>query len=417
MRRAISRDGSPIYSNIEQILKDAEEREREKRASREIEREIELADREVERVMADDRRGDRQERSVVNPNLNPNRSVDRHGNLYRQERVPTPEFDQDRAPGLHQMFKRLAKPIAVLNDPERRDLPEERERVQEHLAEVTPSNVRRALLTSLLATEENLRDYVLDAVMEIREASKRELEEVQLAFYEDRHRLKSRLKRLEENEKLSNRITTEKKDSVKPNPSYPTIPASEDLVRKAALVMAANIRIVERKITFDKEPFNFLYHLCLESNKVAATHNLTKDQQRDLILSHIPSSEPEYNYIAIEKSLSGIFAIVSTMSNSVLTITEIEKRINSWTIDNTTDTTMYKSITALLDLICRSQEHRSGNTPIRYPEVFRQTITRIQREKLPKVIYDNLNEARIRIRDSDPIPELNNILIGALNRY
>jgi len=41
----------------------------------------------------------------------------------------------------------------------------------------------------------------------------------------------------------------------------------------------------------------------------------------------------------------------------------------------------------------------------------------IQRESLPKQIYDSLNEARLRIRDTDPVPELNRILLGSLNRY
>ncbi len=88
------------------------------------------------------------------------------------------ELDQDLTPGLHQMFKHLVKPIAVLNDPDKRELDEERERVVEHIAEITPNNVRQALNASLLATEEGLREYVLEAVMDIRERSRLELDEV-----------------------------------------------------------------------------------------------------------------------------------------------------------------------------------------------------------------------------------------------
>ena len=109
--------------------------------------------------------------------------------------------------------------------------------------------------------------------------------------------------------------------------------------------------------------------------------------------------------------------MVSTMANRVLTITDIEKKINAWVLDNTTDITMYRSVTALVDLLRRSMEHRNRDEPIKYPELFRQAITRIQREKIPKMIHDNLNEARLRIRDTDPVPELNRILLGALNRY
>ncbi len=147
------------------------------------------------------------------------------------------ELDQDLTPGLHQMFKHLVKPIAVLNDPDKRELDEERERVVEHIAEITPNNVRQALNASLLATEEGLREYVLEAVMDIRERSRLELDEVRNSFHHERKLLKTRLERLEENEKLTNRITTEKKDSITPNASYPVEGAEEDLVRKGNLVL------------------------------------------------------------------------------------------------------------------------------------------------------------------------------------
>lgn len=327
------------------------------------------------------------------------------------------ELDQDLTPGLHQMFKHLVKPIAVLNDPDKRELDEERERVVEHIAEITPNNVRQALNASLLATEEGLREYVLEAVMDIRERSRLELDEVRNSFHHERKLLKTRLERLEENEKLTNRITTEKKDSITPNASYPVVGAEEDLVRKGNLVLTASMKVVEKKVTFDKEPYNYILHLCLESNKVAISHKLNQPQQRAMILSHIPSSEPEYSYLDSEPTLSGIFAIVSVMSNRILTISEIEKRINAWTLDNSSDNTLYKSVTTLIDLLRRSLEHGNGHEPIKNPELFRQAITRIQRDKLPKIVYDNLNEARIRIRDTDSIPELTRTIVGALNRY
>ncbi len=175
--------------------------------------------------------------------------------------------------------------------------------------------------------------------------------------------------------------------------------------------------MISASVTFDKEPYNYILHLCLESNKVAISHKLNQPQQRAMILSHIPSSEPEYSYLDSEPTLSGIFAIVSVMSNRILTISEIEKRINAWTLDNSSDNTLYKSVTTLIDLLRRSLEHGNGHEPIKNPELFRQAITRIQRDKLPKIVYDNLNEARIRIRDTDSIPELTRTIVGALNRY
>jgi hypothetical protein len=333
----------------------------------------------------------------------------------------TLNMDMDSAPGLHQVFKRLVKPIAALNDPQRRDSPTTRDRIERHLSQVTPRNIRAAFQDQIEPAELRLKEYTDSIVKKVQdemhlvyithvEALKEELDD-------EKKLLVERLQRLEENERLSTRITTEKKDTIAPNSVYPSVPADEDLVRKAGLVLAARVKIVERKITFDKEPYNFLFHLCLESNKVAFTHSLTQDQQRDLVLSHIPSSEPEYTYMSMEPTLGGMFNMVSTMASRVMTITMIEKSINAWQLDNSTDVSMYRCVTALIDLLKRSMEHRNRDESVKYPELFRMAITRIQRENIPKMVYDSLNEARLRIRDTDPVPELNRILLGSLNRY
>jgi hypothetical protein len=149
---------------------------------------------------------------------------------------------------------------------------------------------------------------------------------------------------------------------------------------------------------------------------VAATHSLTQEQQRDLILSHIPSSEPEYAYINLEPTLKGVFSIVSTMASKIMTIAEIQKQINMWSLNNQSDITLYKSVTTLVDLVRRSMEHTDGGS-VSNPELFKQVITRIQRDNIPESLKEALNLARCRIRGDETVPELNDNLLGTLNKY
>jgi hypothetical protein len=105
------------------------------------------------------------------------------------------------------------------------------------------------------------------------------------------------------------------------------------------------------------------------------------------------------------------------MSNRILTISEIEKQINAWPLYNLSDNTLYKSVTTLIDLLRHSLEHGNSLEPIKNPQLFHQAISRIQRDNIPKIIYNNLNEAQIRIRDRDSIPESTRTIVGALNCY
>jgi len=50
--------------------------------------------------------------------------------------------DQDQIPGLHQVFKKVIKPINLLSDPAKIDLNRSRQRMARHLDEVTPRFVR-----------------------------------------------------------------------------------------------------------------------------------------------------------------------------------------------------------------------------------------------------------------------------------
>jgi hypothetical protein len=122
--------------------------------------------------------------------------------------------------------------------------------------------------------------------------------------------------------------------------------------------------------------------------------------------------------MSLSESLEELFSMISVMASKILTISDLEKAINNWKLDNTSDVNMYRSLTHLIDLLKRSSEHRDRDAPLHNPEIFRQAITRIQRDSsLPMQLSKSLNEARLKIRDTDSMPELNNILVGCMNQY
>ncbi len=128
--------------------------------------------------------------------------------------------DQDAIPGLHQVFKKVIKPINLLADPAKRDLNRSRQRMARHLDEVTPRFVRTNLQHDLQGMageiqgniEENFRylqEEMLNEIQQAREDRLRSQQKLQEA-----ERLLERVARLEENERLSSRVSTEKKDQV-----------------------------------------------------------------------------------------------------------------------------------------------------------------------------------------------------------
>jgi hypothetical protein len=109
-----------------------------------------------------------------------------------------------------------------------------------------------------------------------------------------------------------------------------------------------------------------------------------------------------------------MFAVISTYSDQVYTRAELEKKINQWTLNNSSHRALRQSVVALLELLQKTTDHDFMNDK---PELFRLCITRIQMEKLPMVIHTALNEARMKIRSTDTMVDLTQTLLAALNRY
>ncbi len=296
------------------------------------------------------------------------------------------------------MFLHLSKPVANLNDPEKRNNQETLERNLRHLGKITAQNVSRGIEDDLRAMQEELSESIT-------QSTARHAEEI--AKYV------SRIERLEENERLTARAQIEKQDAVRPLPSYPRQGASSEVFQKALTATGLAVKVIERKTLFSTDPFNFIMVLATESNKIAHAHRLTSSQQRDLILSYIPTNSPEYSLLELCGTLQEMFAVISTYSDQVYTRAELEKKINQWTLNNSSHRALRQSVVALLELLQKTTDHDFMNDK---PELFRLCITRIQMEKLPVTIHTALNEARMKIRSTDTMVDLTQTLLAALNR-
>jgi hypothetical protein len=178
--------------------------------------------------------------------------------------------------------------------------------------------------------------------------------------------------------------------------------------------MGLAVKVIERRTLFASDPFNFIMVLATESNKIAHAHRLTSSQQRDLILTYIPTNSPEYSLLELCDTLQEMFAVISTYSDQIYTRAELEKKVNQWTLDNSSHRALRQSVVALLELLQKTTDHDFQNDK---PELFRLCITRIQMEKLPVPIHTALNEARMKIRSTDTMVDLTQTLLAALNRY
>jgi len=110
------------------------------------------------------------------------------------------DIDDDHQPGLHQMFKRVVKPVYNLNEPTTRDDESYIQRNREHLAQITSKNIRQALQQSLQPTEASLKEFTRDTVKEVRKAYEAEMVAMRVEMQRERETFASRLQRLDSRE-------------------------------------------------------------------------------------------------------------------------------------------------------------------------------------------------------------------------
>ena len=323
----------------------------------------------------------------------------------QEEETSTTEDD------LRGPFRNLHKVVYNLNDRAARDDSEILRRNIRHLDKISAEAVTDGFRKSFAPIEEEIDKRVADSMANTGAAMMREVHD---KIQED---LGVRVRKMEENERLSTRVATEKKDQLTPLAIYPKDDATDNIFNKAMNHLNAAAKTIEKTCSFAEQPFNFLMQVAAESNQVAGYYRLSKNQQYGLIFSHIPLRHPVRMLLQMNKSLEDLLSMISTSSNQVYSRHGLEKMINNWRLQNTTENDMYLSLATLGDLLDRNRDDYGFTEPDPM-EMFKSIITIIQRQEgLPKFVQDNLHEARLKIRDTDTPAQMYQILVAACHKY
>jgi hypothetical protein len=226
-----------------------------------------------------------------------------------------------------------------------RDRVNTRERVARHLNEITPAAVQEALTYEFEQVQGQIVDNVTGVVKGTVEQLEKELHYELTEICREKHLMQrdrqkaiqemeaarailTRVERLEENERLTSRVSTEKKDCIYPLSSYPPMDADEELVRKAVISLSASIKVIERQLTYEGDPYDFVLYVALEANKVAQMHKLSANQQWELVLNALPV-DPKRNYYSMTKDIHELYQVISVLAPKILTISDLEKAVGS----------------------------------------------------------------------------------------
>jgi hypothetical protein len=316
-----------------------------------------------------------------NLDRNQSRSV---GNLSTDEGNGVPDKE------LYSMFLHLAKPITNLNNPEKRDDGIARARNTEHINAISKHAVKAALDGSMA--------HILKQMDS------------------DRQEIRNRFDALEKMNALQGRVATEKKGALRPLLLYPDEDeeADEPTFRDAAVVMEKGVRVIEKRTAFYQEPWNYQLELCMLSNKIAASHELSMDQQMDLVMRHVPTTSAEYAIIEKCDNLLDLFAIVSQFSSRILTASEIEQQIQVWKLDTSSQKALDASLASLISLFSKLLKDDQGEYNL--VDCFERIVSRILNERLPFAVTQYLNECRFKFKATSTMRDLTELLLGGLKR-
>ena len=121
--------------------------------------------------------------------------------------------------------------------------------------------------------------------------------------------------------------------------------------------MANMVKTTERSMSFKESPYNYVLELCGNSNAVASNYGLSKNQQRLLILSHVPATSDVYKELKDLQTLDSLFHFTNISASATLTRGEAETQLESWHLDVSTSETMTASISRLKRLIQIGRAH------------------------------------------------------------
>jgi hypothetical protein len=104
---------------------------------------------------------------------------------------------------------------------------------------------------------------------------------------------------------------------------------------------------------FQTDPYNYSSYMASESNKIALMHGLSEKKHRQLVMDTIPSLSSAHRFFARSADLTDLFLMNSTLATSSLTQTDLEKAINAWRLDSSSQDVLFTSIMDLHSLLDR----------------------------------------------------------------
>jgi hypothetical protein len=302
----------------------------------------------------------------------------------------------DRAKaGLSGVLTHIVKPVSAFLDPTTRDNPETVERSRRHLDKVTEKSVSAALryepVLQKTLDRMNFLEGSLASLLESNEMLRKEMQGGSQA-----------------------RVLSEKAGRIRPNELYPApeMLASAAQWTRAVQGMGEKVKIIERVVRLDMNPYEFLVELLSMSNTIAASYGLTMDQQRLLVLSFIPSTHDLYKELSLHSSLTGFFAVATMNSTSILSKTELDQKFEGWKLNLTNMTTLNNSILTLKSILIDLENKDPAK--IEQTGLYRNMIKRIKRENLTIYTLRALDDAMYRIELENNEVELHQLLLAPL---
>jgi len=226
-----------------------------------------------------------------------------------------------------------------------------------------------------------------------------------------------RIERIELNERLATRAAVEKKDDIRANLIYSAADADSETFRRAINQMQMRLKVIEKATSANQDAFFYAHAIALESNIIAMSHNLSKNQQRDLIFNFLPNTLPVYNILKLNNTLEALLATISTLSTSILTRTALESKLKDWKLVLTNEKDMQDSICNLFDMLNKNRDDFQSVEP-QIADLYRMAITKIiHMDGIPASISEQLYQARLKIRDEDSFNECLQIVKAVLMKW
>jgi len=321
------------------------------------------------------------------------------------------EVDLNDSNTLWGQVSHLSKAVSKLNVPGQRDTETTTQRVRQHLEKVSERGIATGVELILGEYGETADQKLTSTVALSNERIRSEM----LQYIDENYG--ARLLKIEQNERLTSRAATEKKDALRPCAGHPSQDADPEAVRKAHLQMNLVVRSANLVFDFRKSPFNWTAFIASESNKISLTHQLSESQHMELIITTLPSLSQSREYLEMCKTLAELFELISTNSTSIVTRVELEQKINAWKLNNESKDSLFDSVCEIYSLLNRNRDNY-GIEPPHPPTLFRQIITRCQAlPDIPHFLRESLGTSRLRIRDTDRVDELNMTLMSSLLKF